>query len=68
MVEILVVLIAAVIFSQQFLIHKLTNKIMSRNYYDYEVTQAATATQKSAKTMPKIPVSEENEDLGYLNS
>lgn len=44
--------------------HKLVNKLMSRNYYDYMITQKATRTvEKEPKPTPPEP----EEDFGAMN-
>lgn len=56
-----------VIIMQQFFIHKLINKLMSRNYYDYEVTQGVNKESPKNSQQMKVPVEQDFDDLGYLN-
>lgn len=63
----LAVLFLAREVSFQVSTHKLMNKLMSRNYYDYEITQKTRET-KPKEQMGKIRVEEElGEDLAPLN-
>lgn len=52
-------------------IGRLTNKLMSRNFYDYETTKNLAANQKNdtIKKNSQLEVGEDQsiEDLGYLN-
>lgn len=47
-------------------INRLINKLMSRNYYDYKITQSVNLKQDAAPKTVKI-YEDEIEDLGYLN-
>ena len=44
--------------------HKLINKLMSRNYYDYMITQKATRTVEKE---PKPETPDTPEDFGAMN-
>lgn len=39
MIEIIVGILTVLLIVQQYQIHLLVNKLMSRNYYDYEITK-----------------------------
>lgn len=62
--EIVIVILAILNFAQGFWINKLINKLMSRNYYDYEITQSLSKPKKEA-TMVKV-TEEPMEDPAYL--
>lgn len=50
-------------------INKLINKLMSRNYYDYEVTKAAAAPkqERALQEAPKINDDTNFDELAYIN-
>lgn len=57
-----------VVFCQQYFISKLVNKLMSRNYYDYEISHGVNK-KPEVEEPKKYPVTDnEFDELDYLNS
>jgi hypothetical protein len=56
--------LVGIILVQQYHIHILINKLASRNFYDYKVTEAVGKPQETVK---EPPVPEMEEDLGTLS-
>lgn len=50
---------------QGLLTLSLVNRLMSRNYYDFKVSEQVNV--KPSPAAPKIPDENEFEDLGYLS-
>ena len=53
--EILLVVALLLISHQQYCIHLLVNKLMSRNYHEYFTTQNSKVKENKAKLMDEVP-------------
>lgn len=60
-------ILGAIVVAQSFWINTLINKLMSRNYYDYEITKKLTKPNDNVSNKElRIPAEETGDDLGYL--
>lgn len=62
------ILMSLVVGLQAVWINKLLNKLMSRDYRDYVLTNQTQINSKKADTIKMQQDPAEFEDLGYLNS
>ena len=53
------IVLCVVVLAQSFFLNKLINKLMSRNFYDYEITKQVTAKKaKNSDTIKEVSVDE----------